>query len=627
MDYVWTVAIFVCLLSGIVWFSISFCWLQIAHAATMVLQCSPEKADLTKLHDQKLDLYLTAAPEDVEFITFKRKLEPPPGPQTQLQRIQWASQMWDSFTPTMRSRLCENLTSIVWSEYYAGMGSFSQIICQIKHEVDRHRAVPLDVPKTFAVVEVDPVRTAFLNAFDDAWRSTHACGDLLDRLGPCQKREVEKMKPTKSATILAKKVANNVISSHLRDRYRHHGWSHAFAPCSRHCRNCPVSPLIAANESKADMAIDLEESTSSRSSLRVGTVGGPVCRDASSMNQHASGDGGQHFVSTSVFLTEFNMTSPSVAYVECTKRWAPSLMQQELPNHKCAYFHLDGSQVGDCYKRARMGCLAYDPETYTLSVPLTDFLLYAERVPMFDPNLFWNTDTVDAHYEMLEWKKVRGCTVADEDLTWEDLMLDSQHYRLQLYEADFRKLIDAGTVGTDSSFAADLDQSPEFNRGRMAILDGNSAVPTLIQRGWHWHNHKRSPLTCLDQLKMHCWPISNNEIAEVGCATDIRSLLAHGEMTHKQLISMCGDSWHLRYQGCFMMFVLASLVDVTTTSVPRSPVSFPDDEAVTPDKPSKRARLVTLQQSTSPGADSSDGSPRSLLTISVHSSPAPLSPP
>ena len=585
----------------------------------MVLRSTPEKGDLSKVSSQKLSLFLTGD-DDVPVVQFKRRLDAPNGPTTQLERLQWPSQMWNAFTGVQRDRLIANCQAMRWCDYFAGMGSRAQIQCMITFEIIRHLESPIHVPPTFCVTESDPVRQKFLEAFADGHRSVHACSDIMGRLGAEQLEEIQKMQPAADATILGKKVANQKIASYIRARYVEHGWSHAFCPCIRHplCTTCPVLPVAEVKDGKIDLEDDCDFEVGSRPQYLCIT-GGPPCRDVSAMNAMASGDGGPHFQPTSVFLCEFNFSSPDLVYVECTKRWNPNQMQAQLHDHRTMQFHVDGNMVGDVYKRPRMGCLSYKASVFTMAEPLEHFLLVAESWPVFDASNFWSTDVHEEYFEMLEWKKVRRCTVPDEALTWECVMLDSQHRRLAVYEEEFKELVADGKVAEDVAWCADLDQAPENNRGRFALLDG-SKTPTLIQHGWHWHSVKKKPLTALDGLRMHGWPVTTSEISLVGSVVDIRSKLKHHEISHRSLIRMTGDSWHLRYQGMLLMFVLATLVDIRVL-VPRSPVDYPDAET-----PSKRFRRAQSGDTQSPGGMvtvSEHSSPRSTFTVSVHSSPGP----
>ena len=97
----------------------------------------------------------------------------------------------------------------------------------------------------------------------------------------------------------------------------------------------------------------------------------------------------------------------------------------------------------------------------------------------------------------------------------------------------------------------------------------------------------RRPLLAREMARLHGWPIEDSELAKCGSVVPggIRSLLFSNKLTCVQLCSMIGDSWHLRVQGCFWMFLLANLTKVTMPlRVMKRANTESTDDAITPSK-------------------------------------------
>lgn len=546
------------------------------HLHAMVLQSTPEKllrgADSASAH--RLALYPAADDSSVPLVSFKRQLHPPPGPRSQLEWLQWPAFMWQHFTPRQRSQLISFLTSWQWSDYFSGIGARDQIIAQIAFEVNRHVAEPIVPPRTYCVVELDAARQQFLSSFSENHRSLHSCSDIVERLGVDHRRRIAEMTAPPEATIYAKKVSNLEIADYIHQRYRDRGWSHSFAHCLRHDCQCPVVPRVLSSLDKTGETIDLDglDVPDSEEPQYFAVSGGPPCRDASAMNVHASGDGGPNFLATATFLQEFNWSHPDICFVECTKRWSASLVADQLPTHCTQRFLIDGTMTGDVYKRERMGCFSFNPDKFCMAPSLDEFLLCAEQFPVFDASDFWCTDREDELRELREWKHRRHVMVPDEQLAWLDVLLPSQRERLDDYHWANHRRVAEGSCKAGTPFVADLDQSPAAKRGRMTLLVGCGIMPTSIQHGCLWHSSKKQVLTALDGFRMHAWPITSLEQRTVGsvfsCMSDVRGMLLHQELDHKTLTQTTGDSWHIRYQGCLLMFIMASLNPLPQT-VPR----------------------------------------------------------
>ena len=309
-------------------------------------------------------------------------------------------------------------------------------------------------------------------------------------------------------------------------------------------------------------------------------------------------------------------------WLECTARWNCGLLQERLPPKYAVHrLNVKGSDIGDTYDRPRCGCLAVNQEGLVLTRGLNEYLNYAGAEPIFPVSEFWNCSEDDERREIEAWSLKRVVPVG-QDLTWFDVLLPSQRERKAVYDAQVQKAIALGKMLPDEEVVYDLDQDPTNGHGRLKLLSvtqDNLFLPTLIQHGVIWNSAVGRPLSAIDHLKCHGWPVEPDECSYFGSAASWRHNLNSGVLTHRQVISMMGDSWHIPAQGRWLMFLL-SIVEIRDEQleVPRSPCTPQRKfgKALRWLSPSKRNRI-------SIDSDDSEGeavSPNSFLSMTVHGS-------
>ena len=89
---------------------------------------------------------------------------------------------------------------------------------------------------------------------------------------------------------------------------------------------------------------------------------------------------------------------------------------------------LRGGDVGDAYDRERMGCMTYNQEKYTVTVPLESYLGFAGAETSFDLDDFWCSTLSEQDAEIREFleRRVHPVGVGDCGLEWDDVLLPSQ---------------------------------------------------------------------------------------------------------------------------------------------------------------------------------------------------------
>jgi len=160
--------------------------------------------------------------------------------------------------------------------------------------------------------------------------------------------------------------------------------------------------------------------------------------------------------------------------------------------------------------------------------------------------------------EFAEWKVLRGVTSSVDEPDWSLVLLPSQVGRLRLYEEKYASLVREGRLlKDDDDFVCDLDQNPGANRGRW--FDSTSlSMSCMIRHGFLWSFKHRRPLLACEQVRVHAWPWTSAEKARVGAVCDFGNLLTSQRLMCRDLTAMVGDSWSLRTQGLFLMWLLAS---------------------------------------------------------------------
>ena len=308
-------------------------------------------------------------------------------------------------------------------------------------------------------------------------------------------------------------------------------------------------------------------------------------------------------------------------WLECTYRWNTGILRERLPEKFSVHrMMMQGKDVGDSYNRKRCGCLAINDSRVTLAHPLEDFLQYTGAVPEFPVSDFWQTSEEDQAREIEEWAIRRVVPVGDE-LSWKDVLLPSQRERKEAYNVQIEKLIRECKLLPGEAVLVDLDQNPAAGRGRMTTLSmakRETFLPTLIQHQVLWNTETDSPLTALDHLKAHGWLVEEEECAFFGSCASWRADLISKTITHRQVISMMGDSWHIPLQGRWLMYLL-SIMELRDNRLPRAPKCFKARASST------EPVCIVLGDSyeddgASPETDELYESPSSMLSVAVHDS-------
>ena len=580
------------------------------------MQCSPEKATCFSGFDHALasgkrGLWSDTTEELVNNVEFAVLDKKPMGPTTQWGRLGWSDDQFQRLDPDMKDRLIRNLGRLRHKDYFSGSASVTQIWTQIVETVNRFTGGALPDVITTNSTELQQCRRDHINRLVRG-RPHHCSGDIFDRLPHEVKAEMLKKAPVKEATTCARKLANRQSAEYIYKQYAQRGADMSRGDCDWHPGEC------------CDMH---GEGGLANEELMTSCTGGIPCVDSSTMNQHASGDGGRTFLCTSVFLAERAFCLEDWSWLECTYRWSTGLVRERMPpEYSVSRLSMKGSDVGDTYDRPRCGCLVMNERRLVLTRRLDEYLLYAGAEPIFPVNAFWNCSDDDQARE-IEALSTKRVTPVDEDLTWHDVLLPSQRDRKRVYDAQIKTAIRLGKLLPHEPVVYDLDQNPAGGRGRMKFLSVSQKkcfLPTLIQHGVIWNTAHGRQLSAVDMLKVHGWPIEPEECKYFGSCASWRDNINAGLVSHNQVIAMCGDSWHIPVQGRFLMWLL-SVLDLreTAPAVPRSPKAAFAQPLVL----GKRARMfidcddengIQVMSDDESDAEGEVASPNSWMSVTVH---------
>ena len=526
------------------------------------LQASPEKFNPSDIWKDTLPLYSEAVGAEPPLAQFAAPTSPAMGPATQLERLQWPAQVWAKLNGDQRARLVHVLKHVIWaSDTFCGMGSREQMVYQMLYfviSVTKNPDLAFSQCKVFLVTENDTEKLEFLRKFDPQCSPSHIATDIFHRLPVNVRGKVENMlkSVTRGSTTAGRKFLNQRVCQQIRDVYAS-GDRHVLRTYylkHPHRVGCPVSTCFTGEDSDSDIEFG------GKDVITVATAA-PPCQDASLMNRgDGTGDAGRTMATTEICLQEASQCGHDVVYVECVKRWPLSLLSNALApkGHRVLKMHLEGASVGDRYNRSRMGGLLLSPQV-ALTAPIESFL------DVFTIGSFFCASRKDEALELAEWRVRRSKPRGPSDpkfWDWEEVLLDTRVTRLAAYMKVRQDLVKAGKLGVDEAVVVDLDQNPAAGFGRM-VTARSASFPTLIRHGCHWSITDCRPLLAVKQAMMHCWPITASEITAVGSVVSIGDLLKSGALSCHSLVAMLGDSWHLRVQGMFMMWMLASLTRVS----------------------------------------------------------------
>ena len=558
------------------------------------LQASPERCqpdDLWKLTVPAFDDPTMIAAE-IDFTMFAAPVSPTEGPRTHLQRLEWAQQLWDALEPLQRDVLCDHLRHASWVDHFSGIGCRTQMVIQICKVVADKTGVDFDSlsVRAFTDTEIDTNKRRFTNAFAPPFRAMHEMDDITRRLGHAMKCKVDQaLKKTRGSTMQARRLNNQLLVDEIVAMYNSPDAqtrrSLLCAPCCKHLTKplCPVSPY------QIDDDVEMDPRTLSI------VTGGPVCHEVSAMGK-MMGDAGLSHVATKMFVEEVGLTKPDICMVECTPRWPCALLSSVLEplGYNVQKVHLCGNDVGDVYNRPRLGAVATSPDMHFLK-PLSSFLQQAGSYVSEELTLgsFWCASPEELEIGMLDLRRLRGKprpTTDEQFYDWDEILLESHARRLVAYGQQRDLLISQGKMARTDDFICDLDQNPEAGRGR-SCHPGSKGMMTFTRHGTLWHWHLRRPLLGVETMRVHCWPIETEHIDTVGAACSVMDLVRNGTVHPRELHAFVGDSWHLRVQGLWLMWVLSNVINGRIGEVPRSL------QLETPQK--KKSRSVE-----SPGGDS-----------------------
>ena len=395
------------------------------------------------------------------------------------------------------------------------------------------------------------------------------------------RKQIQDMEADKTSSVVAKKQCNRKIALFIDKLYQDGGYRFARGKCDLHPdAQCPLGENIKDTDLDGVVCIDDD---SDEDDMRMVTAGCP-CVDNSAMNLHACGDGGRTFTASSLFLTERCWMLEDWIYIECTPGWNCGLVRGRMPRHyEVMRLILRGGDVGDAYDRERMGCMTYNQEKYTVTVPLESYLDFAGAETSFDLDDFWCSTLSEQDAEIREFleRRVHPVGVGDCGLEWDDVLLPSQKKRRLDYDQEYERKVRLGLCFPGELAIYDLDHQ-QGAHGRVLVdsVAGRAArLPTLITHGCWWNRNKQTVLTAIDQVRVHGWPVTAEEMEEHGTIIDWKNQLQLNFLKHRQVVQMMGDSWHIPVQGKFLMFWLSVLQDRTYTPPTTTlPPSDDDDE-------------------------------------------------
>lgn len=579
----------------------------VAELTDGTLQASPEKFNPNELWKDTLPLYDAGSGDrEPPVIVFRKPHSPPMGPTSQLQRLQWPSQVWAKLSNDARARLVHNLKHVVWSsDYFCGMGSREQVIFQIiqfVRGVTNDQDLSVANCKAFMATENDPSKLDFLNKFDERCKPVHLATDIFQRLPLRVRCDVNGMLKSvkRGSTTAGRKLANRRVCEVIRDVYAQSQLqgSQMKTYCVRHphLQGCPVSARNAGPDDDSDVEFDGKD-------LITFSTAAPPCKDASLMNRgEGVGDAGRTVATTEIFLQEAARCSHDVYYVECTRRWSLALLRDVLLDHRVFKVHLEGSMLGDRYNRLRLGGIALGPRV-ALTSPLEDFLEVVGQSVSDEITVgsFFCATKDEEAVELSEWRQRRSVPRSQSDASfwdWTEVLLESHKTRLASYEQLRVELVDAKKLDAGADLVVDLDQNPQTGFGR--YMSEQSSFATLLRHGTLWSMKHRRPLLAVEMAKLHCWPTTSRDLAEVGGVVSIGHLLQSASLSCNSLVQMLGDGWHLRVQGSFIMWLLSSLTRTSASiRVMKRAIDADDDNAATaPTTPVSKASKVATPLTT-----------------------------
>ena len=131
-----------------------------------------------------------------------------------------------------------------------------------------------------------------------------------------------------------------------------------------------------------------------------------------------------------------------------------------------------------------------------------------------------------------------------------------QREALEFYDNLDGRLHDEGKLADDECLIVDLDQSE--GRPRYCIDKVNGNLMTLICHGFFFHLRKRCMMLAQELALAQGWPIGL-EPGNPRSTLDWEVLLAGQLVSHRNVTSWVGDSWHLVCQGSFLMWLWANI--------------------------------------------------------------------
>jgi hypothetical protein len=573
------------------------------------LTSSPEKAissnDFMDVLLKNGAKYCHTTSGKVASIAFTVPLQPHSAPEDRRSRLAWAPHVWQGLQPDQRDRLQRNLARLNTKSFFSGMGTMQQIFFMI---VWFMRSIGLDVPNVPETnsTELNATRRRLLCSLPECHRAHHVHSDILHRLPQDLRRRCLAAQLDKTSCGGARRLQNLTLREEIKSFFRACPRGvERYGHCVLHDRRCPLMNLSPFNPSGI-IDLDPEDDEASPSSSTLSFVGaGAPCTDSTCWSPGALGDAGPTFLPTETFLNE---RDEDVVYVECAPGWSSELVQQALPQSRVARIMLDGKEMGMQYNRRRSGTIAIGPRV-VLTADLHDFLKICGRecaTPLSpDDHLWCNPD--DVNFEKAELAKKRLPPheeyVCVDDVSWIDLVLPSQVQRLQGYRERHQQQLREGRCVNSARRIWDLDQNPH-GRPREGAPD---KLPCFIKHGTLWCSDLDRPMMALEQAEAHGWPIDDDHINEFGAIVNLRAQLRTSTLSHRDLVSMIGDSWSIPMQGSFFMFLL-SIIELAadmcqvpsqiaphgkeTETEPETTASSSSPKVFTPPSSAKKRRLL-----------------------------------
>ena len=266
---------------------------------------------------------------------------------TSADRFLWSSDVWARMPVHMRDRLIRQVSALVMSDYFSGMGCLKICLAVIVWEINQHVSTPLDFVRIFAECDVDPMRRrALLHGFSKPFQADHVSSNIEGRLPKPARRDIECMTPPHAETWLAaKQLAYEKIRQRIQTAFadQPHHCQHAF--CEVHGEDCPVHPDPDAGK-------------------LYGASGGIICKDVSAYGS-LEGDGGKSMVAQHTWVEERRRGLETFCLAECTFRWCPESAARAVSNqYRARDIVLDPKLNGDCVSRKRRVLTLLRPEAF-----------------------------------------------------------------------------------------------------------------------------------------------------------------------------------------------------------------------------------------------------------------------